>query len=390
MNKQLWIGIGIGFASGGLIAGTTCYCVSKNVERKKADERLKRERRQYYIDGKSAGESEGYTKGFDAGVMEAKANGSKAIEAAYQHGIEDAMEETQKWMDENLIQVDSSDPEAIQKAIEAQKTASKPISDTGVQEKPEAVKTPLEGQEKVYTEEDYGVNEPSKMPGGAIVYSGRQYQVQLKDGTTLSYPIEIFCDRNGFLGTVQARENLQAYEKDPIKLKLVWEALGWGEYYPQYEDGILPAEVINNWNVSIETVDKMLADADEAGDESEEATIARERYLDEVERYHAHPEEAPRIISKREFDEEAHLEHINIDYYAVDNVFLDPTDHDKPVDATIAFGVADGKALFANKSADDDEDPDVVYVKNFGQNFVAEITRYNKSSTGISDGSAYL
>lgn len=388
MNKKdLWIGIGIGFAAGGIICGTTCYCVSKKVEQRNYEKRVSREKKFAYSEGKKSG----YENGYSAAVSDSVNNKDEVIKAAYDKGVEDTLLETQKWMDENLIQVDTSDPEAIQKAIEASKSANESVS-----EGKKAEKSPEE-DEKRLTEEDYGVkNEPEppkiehfKKSGLPEVLSGRKYSIQLSDNTVLTYPIEIFCDTNGFLGPAQARENLREYEKDPRKLKLVWEAMNWGTYMPEYDDGIPPAEVINNFDISIDDVSRML---DEAADADEEQTMETERYLDLVERYRDNPVVALEVISAQDFEEEARLDRVYIDYYALDNTFVQPLDNDKPLEDPITdLGYSDGNALFKlKKLTPDDPDPDVIYVRNLAQHFVAAITRYNKSSTGLTDGSAYL
>jgi len=413
-NKSLWVGIGIGFAAGGLICGTTSYCVSKKVQRKRYSERVNKERRRAYMDGNQVG----YDKGYSEAISDAKNKGDKVIEAAYNRGVEDTLAETQKWMDENLIQVDSNDPEAIQKAIEAQKIASEKASKEENDEKvpeetsqairnddiyAESGSIPVKKEDKISDRiiSDAEVEDIFRNVQSPMEFSGRKYLIQTSDGQTLEYPIEIFCGKDGFLGTTQARENLREYEKNPQKIKLVWAALGWGDYYPEYDDGIPPAEIVNNYDLNIEDetnpkgvtyedVKQMMEDAEDE-EEPIEQKIERERYLDEVDRYRAHPEEGPRIISRQEFEEESRLEQIRIDYYDVDNVFLQPDSNDKELEDPIKdLGVTDGKELFEKRTLDEDEDPEVVYIKNFGQNFVAEVTRYHKSSKGLIDGSAYI
>ena len=77
-------------------------------------------------------------------------------------------------------------------------------------------------------------------------------------------------------------------------------------------------------------------------------------------------------------------------FYAGDNTFLQPDSDDRKLEDPITdLGVSNGQILF-NENPYKDKDPDLVYIENFGQHFVAEITRYKGYSTGISDGSAYL
>ena len=133
------------------------------------------------------------------------------------------------------------------------------------------------------------------------------------------------------------------------------------------------------------------------GDEPEEKTIERERYMDKVERYKNAPSTGqPNIVTKRHFDEDNFLDHIYVNYYDVDNVFTDSTDLDSEIDATRLFGVANGRELFDWKAAhindyeDDDKDPDIVYVESFADNSIAEITRYHVSYESVKNGGAYF
>ena len=165
---------------------------------------------------------------------------------------------------------------------------------------------------------------------------------------------------------------------------LVWNRLGLGNYVLDL-DGISEDEDIDKYDVSID--DAVL------GDEPMEQTVERQRYLDEIDRYQAHPEEAPRIISRQDFEEENYLDQRYFDYYEVDNVFVESNDVDTPVDAVSLFGTNDGKELFAHKpipGPDEGDDPDIVHVKNFKMNSVMEVTRWHKSYASVRDGSAYI
>lgn len=393
LQKKLWTGIGIGFAAGGAICGATCYCVSKNIERRKSDERLRKMRSRVYSEGYDVGYHDGY--GF--GIQDSVDGDERAVKEAYEKGVNDATLEAQKWIDAHMIQVDSDDPAEIQKAIEAQQAKIAEFeakSEKNDEKTVENIKS-----DDVYAEKG-SISDPStsNIASEAIIkheFSGRRYMIQhFKSGTTLKYPYELFCDANGYLDSSQIRANLLEYEKDPKRLKLVWEAMGWGEYHsgefstvdtePPEAD-----EIFNhNYSISDEEIAQKFEEVKDV-DEPMERTLEYERYLDELEKYRNNPVNNPEYITKQQFSDESHLEPIYVDYYALDNVFLDPHDGDKPVDATILFGVADGKELF-EKNPYAEDDPDVVYMKNFGQNIVAEITRWNKSSSGLMDGSAYF
>ena len=390
-QKKFWTGIGIGFAAGGLICGTTCYCVSKNIEHKKCEERMRQDRSNIYMQGKQTG----YTEGYSIGVREAKEASPEAIKAAYMQGVDDATLEAQKWIDAHIIQVDSDNLADIQKAIDEQK---RKIAETDAKKE----ETEEKDHDKKLTEEDYAENSdrpdvvcdindltaPKRNTTNS--FSGRRYMIQhVKSGTTLEYPIELFCDANGFLDTVHIRANILDYEKDPRKLKMIWESMGWGEYYPDEE--IPSIETINNWDTTIDTdeVTKMM-DASKDDPEPDERVIDRERYMDRVEAYKNNPNAGIKYITYEEYSEESHLDHIRLDYYAGDNVFLQPDSDDRQLEDPITdLGVSNGQILF-NENPYKDKDPDLVCIENFGQHFVAEITRYKGCSTGIADGSAYL
>lgn len=382
-QKKFWIGMGIGFAAGGIVCGTTCYCVSRRSERRKADERVRKERDIAYLDGEKIGYSKGYTTAIDDSLK----GGEEALKEAYKRGVDDAVEESQKWIGEHVIQLDSDDPKEIQKAIE-QYQNNQNGSNT-------------EAEDKKLTEEDYAVKETavsdneveqifehSRSKMDLSTFSGRKYMIQhVKSGTTLEYPIELVSGVNGFLSPLEMRENFREYEKDPNKLRMIWQAMGWGEYYPDEE--IPSIETINNWNVSLDDVNKMLEEAKDIP-EPEEQTIERERYLDRVEAYKNHPEIGIKYITYDEYSEESHLDPIRLDYYAGDNVFLQPDSDDRKLEDPVTdLGVSNGNILF-EENPYKDRDPDTVYLENFGQHFVAEITRYKGNSTGIMDGSAYL
>jgi hypothetical protein len=388
-KKDLLIGIGIGLTIGCAVGGTTGYFVSKKRSEKKSKARAK---------------------------------------DAYKHGYEKAIDEAKVWIDEykaevekNMIIVDTTDPESAQKAvseyIEAAKTASEGIERTEGHSEPEAVKRALEGRiEASVKGSDEDKNKEKKAPSEAIVSDNEVEQIFASpkgpedapvnigtkryylgdDGLVhiqyhremLEYPKSIFYDENGYeYGQTRIRANLFQYEKNAITLKKLWLALGWGDYFPDPDDGVITEEELNAMDLEID---------EQLGDEPEERTIERQRYLDKVEAFKNNPVNCPKIVPQRTFEEDCYLNHIYVDYYDVDNVFVDSTDIENKLDAVTMFGVADGKELFAWKAEhpfpldEDNGDPEVVHVENFFDNSIAEITRYHKSFASIRDGSAYV
>lgn len=395
-TKHILIGVGIGVAVGGTVGTVVGYSVSAKRTRKRVENEQREAR-------KAA-----YRKGYD-------------------RGFEDSMEEAKKWIDEfqeNVVMVDPDDPEAALKAIQnASKTASKADSNDSTisddQEhanSPEVVKTPVEGLKtpsKVVSDneveaifaspkEPAGVasNQNSPKPpittenpspsetNNRYVLTGDNV-VSIRYGTeTFEYPKSLFYDENGYSrGETRIRANLLDYERNPVTLKKLWLSLGWGDYFPDPNVIALTEEELNNMDLDID---------EQLGDEPEERTIERQRYLDKVEKFRENPVNSPKIVSQRRFDEDCYLNHIYVDYYDVDNIFVDSTEIEKELDAFMMFGVTDGKDLFKYKaehpfdSDDDNNDPDVVHVENFFDNSIAEITRYHQSYASVKDGSAYL
>ena len=368
-TKNIWLGIGIGVTAGCTIGSIVGYSVGVKKERKRSRDEIRRARRRAY---------------------------------------DEAIEESKKWIAENVLIIEDDSPEAFQKAIEERSKAlneekcEKTSNEASSEALSEDIQTTSNGQKsseiEILTDDIYAEKTPAKETTTEEVppddkdipkYIEREGMIEFTcNGKRIgSYPKDLFYDENGYsLGEVQTREKIRNYEHDLGKLRKIWQAMGWGEYYPDY-DAAPSAEEINNWDVEIEDFS-----GEKLGDEPYEKTIAREKYLDELERYTAKPESAPHIISQREFDEECYLDKTYVNYYDVDNVFLDSTDVDSPVDAFRLFGVVNGNDLFGKYDDEDEEqhDPDIVWVKNFHENVVAEVTRYHKSSTGITDGSAYL
>lgn len=137
----------------------------------------------------------------------------------------------------------------------------------------------------------------------------------------------------------------------------------------------------DDWDLSI--------DDEEAYKRSEE----RSKYLELVEKYQKNPEDAPMHISRKQFDEESYLEKVYVTYYSGDNVFAADLDADNPMDAWQNFGVVNGNDLFTTHViADDDEndDPNIVYIRNFAMNCVYEVTRTKESYAALKSGEIYL
>lgn len=350
-KKSLWIGIGIG-ATAGLAGG---FVIGNQVTKRAARKDIKRIRHQAYLKG---------------------------------------VEDTKAEYEANVVFVDSTDPEVINKAVQAHLQAQKENEtaeeESGEQDipedKPEPQERPPEAKKEDETFPDdsvYGVKETTRKAPGLKI-SGNYAIVEGAAGTEIYYPKRLFLDPMGeLMDATIIRENVKEYETDIQKLRVIWNAMGWGIYIPDLDDNR------NAWDENLDIDDT------ELGDEPMEKTMERQRYLDEVERYIDHPEEAPRLISRQEFEEECYLDQLYFDYYDVDNKFVENTDMNREVDAVTLFGVADGNELFKRKAAnkdpnDDEDDPDIVYVKNFAQNCVMEVTRFHKSYSSVVDGSAYV
>ena len=356
-KKSLWIGIGIG-AGVGLTGG---FIIGNQVTKRAARKDIKRLRHQAYIRG---------------------------------------VEETRAEYEANVVFVDAMDPNALQKvqdAVDKAKVqneggseAQEVTEEDNEQDIPEDKPTPdarapeKEETDDVFANDSvYGVPTDKIAPG--LTISGNYAVIEGAAGTKIYYPKRLFVDGNGdLMDATIIRKNVKEYETDIQKLRVIWNALGWGTYIPDLDDNLANG---NAWDEDLDIDDLSL------GDEPEEKTIERQRYLDEVDRYIAHPEEAPRLISRQEFEEECYLERLYFDYYDVDNKFIENTDMNREVDAVTLFGVSDGKELFNRQrpgEEDDGYDPDIVHVKNFAENCVMEVTRWHKSYSSVVDGSAYL
>lgn len=345
-NNHFWTGIAIGGGVGGIAGGLIGYFWGRKQMKKKAVEEIKKVRK-----------------------------------SAYDKGLYEGVEESKQWLANNpdaaQAILERMKNEASQEAPEAHVTDENPEERIPDQEKPEAVKEALEGQTEAFHEvrkEDEKADAPTvnqHVPSDMVEFT-------LRNGEKVLYPKMLFFDVKGnSLGEVRVRENLKYYEYDMGRLKEIWMALGWGEYIPD------PDETVTDDY-----------DGAEMGDEPRIKTEERERFLDLIDKYQAHPEEAPAIISQKSFDDECYLEKLYFDYYDGDNVFIENSDMDEPVDAMTMFGVSDGNELFRKKpmfdNDDDDNDPDIVHIRNFKMNAVAEITRYHCTYKSVKDGSAYI
>lgn len=350
-NNGFWKGMLIGGGIGGMIGGTVGYFWTKKQTMKKAREEYKKIRKK-----------------------------------AYDDGLYDGIEESKQWLNDNAIIVDSADPDTIQKAIEAHFNASEDRSSTDPQNEPEAVKEAFKGQTEasVKAENDgKGMKEKAeKKPTVNQPVPKDMVQLYLpRTDEYVLYPRELFYDSKGDpLGETQVRHNLRYYEYRTDRLADLWQAMGWGEYRKDPDDPDMENEV-DDYDGAV------------MGDEPRIKSEERERYLDLIDKYQAHPEEAPSIISQKSFDDECYLDKLYFDYYDVDNVFIENADMDTPVDAMSMFGVTNGNELFGKQKfdeEDDDNDPDIVHIRNFKMNAVAEITRYHRAFASIRDGSAYI
>lgn len=324
----------------------------------------------------------------------------KARKRAYQCGIDDATAEAQAWIDANVKIVNGTDPDSVRKAID-EAFASDDLSVT-TDSNPDAPdilpspepqqKTPVPEQLTTTTDVSDSVEAIFEKPESEQTVGDDEIGFRFGD-ELLKYPRAYFFAEDGTeLSPSDVRKNLREYgETNPKHIEVIWKALGFGDFYSEQEKSWLQVDSegdtdgdanLEDWDLNIE------------GDEPEVKTKERERYFEEMKRYSDNPNEGPRIVSKREFDEECYLDKVYIDYYALDNVFVDNEDMDNPVDPIALFGVSDGGYLFDNKpmfdEEEDDNDPDIVHVKNFKMNTIAEITRFKKSYASVKDGSVYL
>lgn len=369
MNKKdLWIGIGIGAAvgiTGGYIAGTQ---IQKRKDRKNA----KNERRTAYIKG----------------LEDAEAEAKKVIDDLRENMVvieqtDDEATINQKIKDYFNGQEPASEP---QESTEGGKTEEKEAAEPGEEtEKPPASAVNNTESKKPAKDDLYAEKNPPGVMNYPFTVSGDRAIFYGAAGTELPYPKYLVMDKRGeLLSASEIRANMRSYEPDIRKLSVIWNTMGWGTYIPEYHD-YEPEK--NAWDENLNIDDEDL----EYGDEPRIKTEERARYQDELDRYIAHPEDAPRIVSHEDFYNENYLDHVYINYYDVDNVFVENDDISKEIDAFTLLGVTDGKELFDRKPiTDDDNDPDIVYVKNMAHSCVMEVTRFHHSYKSIKDGSAFV
>ena len=149
------------------------------------------------------------------------------------------------------------------------------------------------------------------------------------------------------------------------------------------------AENMDEWNLSID------------GEDSQKRSEERERYLELIDKYQQHPEDGPMHISRKDFEEECYLDKDWVTYYAGDNVFASDKDADSKMDAFANFGVVNGNDLFTGPIVridddgnviedDDNDDPNITYIRNFRLNTVYEITRTVGSYEAMRSGEVFL
>lgn len=376
-KRNMWIGIGVGAAMGigtGYLVGSH---ITKKRCRKEYDSKLKKARRSAYIEGVNDGIEEGRDP-----VREKN---------AYEAGFREGLQKADELIDQCCVIAHEGDtPEDIQRrVIEKQKE---------IDAREAAEKAAAAEQKKPNIPETHTGSAPEVRKIGMAEYDSERHQVVFlgSGGTRISYPANLFIGPDGdILDSIDIRNNIRKHEHNKARLNLIWSQMGWGAYIPDLDGEVNEpptAAEINNWDLNLDG-ETGQADDDEGlllGDEPEEKTKERERYLDEVDRYRAHPEDAPRIISRREFGEEAYLDRVDVDYYDVENIFVESTDMDNKLDAYEYFGVTNGNDLFRMKNDADDDDPDTVYVKNFRMNCVMEVTRLHKSYESVKNGGAYI
>lgn len=376
MNKNETKILVIGIAGGIAVGATAGYCAGRASMKRRARAEIRKVR----------------TSAYSKGVYDGKKENEERI-----HDLEVALNE----LKDNIIYVDSSDPEDVKKAIDERMGASGNRTTRNTSNGSEAAEGALEGQteasegQKQSYDENSGEEEgeddgeddsddqklPYEMNFIGISRENNRIVFEAAAGTKLYYPESIFINPDGSMrDVIDIREAIKRIEHNVQKLNIVWSRLQWGAYIPDL-DGYPTAEDIDNWDLEIKD-----------GTEPEEKTMERERYLDEIDRYQAHPEEGPRFVSRQEFEDENYLTKLYINWYEKDNVFIDSMDMDNEINSFDLLGVVNGKDLFKkNADSDDDSfDPDVVYVKNFHYNSIAEVTRFHMAYQEIRDGSAYL
>ena len=379
-RNKLLIGIGCGIAAGFGTGYLVCKSVTKR-EQKRCDERHRRELKE--------AKRQAYIKGVEHG-----ADSSDIVQKAYEEGDKDGynrgMTEMNEFLGKYCVIPDENDtPETMQEKLRKKQEELAAMESEGNSEEKTKESAPIREQVEANIVPMYATD---MIKIGMADYDANNHKVIFTGsaGTKIGYPANLFIGPDGEMrDSIDIRTNIRKHEHNRARLNLIWNQMGWGAYIPDLDDS--PAEISSNDDIDHLDVIQDIDDDDRLyGDEPEEKTIEREKYLDEVNRYIAHPEEAPRIISRKEFDEEAYLDQVYFDYYDVDNKFIESTDVDNEIGPFDYFGVTNGNALFAAKAGIDDDDPDIVHVKNFKMNCVIEVTRYHRAYESIKDGGAYV
>jgi len=443
-GSRFGVGIAIGAGCGILGTGLTAFLISSSRRKKlmlEHEQTVSRVRRRAYQDGLRNNE-ESYKSGYESG---------------YAQGTEDTLAESQKWISENIMIVDGDNPDEIaanlkskienpelntvsyestdilsphipsptEKDIDTEKTTREPVKN--VDSKPlneeKRQKSSNEEEKTALNEAETEEKRPQRFfsDGNSTAVVTKVPKLPIEDnfkrvgdnimirGCNLHYPRGLFYNDDGnFVGESVLRQNLREYEKDVQKLRRIWILMKWGDYAPTFEEEVeseTRKAAFSDESEDLEAIsegqkaeDSLAWDEDMSIPEPFEKTLEQQQYLDHIDRYIPHPEDAPRIISEQEFTDDKYADHGYFEYYAKDNVFIDSEDPEKPIDPFELFGFVEGKDLFRAKEQLDDEHIDdenweiienTVYVKNPKHNLAAEITRYNESYSSLKDGSIY-
>ena len=299
--------------------------------------------------GLAAGGVGGYFVARKKLLKKAKEDCKKAYKKGYAKGEDDATKEAQEWIDENIVVVDSEKPEDIQKAIQEHEKESAKRAETAKQ-KDQEHELLVRNIRKLRLNGNHTVKEIAE-------------RLNISEALVLTILKELKID------PVATVEVISDHDK---AAEIMNEAY--------VEAMVEKAGDPEDWDLSID------------GDEAEVRSEEREKYLDMIDQYQHHPEEGPMHISRKDFEEECYLEKDWVTYYAGDNVFASDQDADSPMDGFANFGVVNGNDLFATRVIDDEEndDPNIVYIRNFGLNTVYEVTRTAGSYADLKSGDAFL
>lgn len=308
--------------------------------------------------GLAGGIGLGYTLGKKHEAREASEAIKVARKKAYSDGFEDASAEAQAWIDENIVCVAGDTPEEI-----AENTAKLMKEKEEKEAEKNADKDHLEENNSKGSEEAIH-DQPSENLFSSCIKGLKEFSQDFQNRVEELYLDGMSCADIARILKI-SESSVQEWTKDLVRPDMA----------TTYED-------INNYDLSIDD------ESDPILEEVEEMKEARERHLENIERYLGDPTEGPHYISARDFNEATMLDQVFINYYEGDNTFVDIGDANKLVDPVTDFGTADGKELFAN--AKNREELDTIHMRNFKMNSVYEITRYPQSYESIRDGSAFL